>query len=267
MQTRPLALVTGASSGIGAAFARQLARRGCDLALVARRLGRLETLAEELRADHGATAWPISADLSLVDAHEPVLKRLAEIGRPVDILVNNAGYSIPQTYIGVDWPAQRDFVMTLVMAVCGLTHALLPSMIERRSGAIILVGSMAGFSPGGRGHTLYPAAKSFVWKFAQSLDAEWRGAGIRVTCVTPGFTQSEFAQANGTEELMKQSPRSFVMTAEEVVAATLRANDRGAVLCIPGWHNKLAAGLMKYLPDGLVAAIVRRAAEKYELKE
>ena len=258
MTSRPLALITGASSGIGEAFARELARRGHDVLLVARRLDRLDTLAAGLRASHGIDAYTLSADLSLADAHLPVMARLKELGRHVDVLVNNAGYSIPQTYARTDWSAQRDFVMALVMAVCGLTHAVIPGMIERGRGAIINTGSMAGFSPGGAGHTLYPAAKAFVWKFSLSLDAELRRHGIHITCVTPGFTESGFAAANGTDHLMKQSPRLFVMSAESVVAATLRANERGHVLCIPGIHNKLAAGFMKYLPDGLVAAIVRR---------
>ena len=263
----PLALVTGASAGIGAAFARALAARGYDLALVARRLDRLEALAGELRASEKTDAFAIQADLSAVDAHAPIMEALAARGRSVDMLVNNAGFSLPHTYVQTIWTQQRDFVMTLVMAVCGLTHAVLPGMIERKRGSIVTVSSMAALSPGGAGHTLYPAAKSFVLKFSQSLDAELRTQGVKVTCVLPGFTESEFAAANGTKALMDQSPRAFMMTAEAVVAAALSANDEGRVVCIPGAHNKVAAGLMKYLPDAITAPLIRGAAEKYRVKE
>lgn len=264
-KTGSLALVTGASAGIGAAFARALAARGDDVVLVARRRDRLEALAKELAAAHGVETIVIPADLSVVDAHLPIIGALGD--RKVDTLINNAGYSLPHTYAQTTWAQQRDFVMTLVMAVCGLTHALLPGMIERKRGSIVSVGSMAGLSPGGAGHTLYPAAKSFVMKFSMSLDAEVRAHGVKVTCVIPGFTESEFSKANGTAEVLSKSPRAFLMTAEKVVDAALAANARGQVLCIPGAQNKLAAAIMKYLPDGITAPLIRGAAEKYRLKE
>ena len=264
---RPLALVTGASAGIGAAFARALAARGMDLALVARRLDRLEALAAALRKDHPVDAFAIQADLSVVDAHLPIMAALKGRGRDIDMLVNNAGFSLPKTYAATTWAEQRDFTMTLVMAVCGLTHAALPTMLARGGGSIINVSSMAALSPGGAGHTLYPAAKSFVLKFSLSLDAEVRAKGVKVTCVIPGFTESEFAVANGTSDVLALSPRAFFMTAEKVVEATLAANDRGHVLSIPGAHNKFAAGLMKYLPDGITAPLIRKAAEKYSVKD
>lgn len=264
---RPLALVTGASAGIGAAFARALAARGNDVALVARRLDRLEALATTLRKDHGVDAFAIQADLSVVDAHLPVMAALAARGREIATLVNNAGYSLPKTYAATTWPQQRDFAMTLVMAVCGLTHAALPAMLSTGKGSIVNVSSMAALSPGGAGHTLYPAAKSFVLKFSLSLDAEVRAQGVRVTCVIPGFTESEFSTANGTSDILASSPRAFMMTAEKVVEAALAANDRGQVLSIPGAHNKLAAGLMKYLPEGITAPLIRRAAERYRVKD
>jgi short-subunit dehydrogenase len=264
-KARPFAVVTGASAGIGVAFARALAEGGYDLALVARRLDRLEKVAAELRAAHGCEAIPIRADLAELDAHLPIIDALA--GRNVDALVNNAGYSLPKTYAATAWREQRDFVLTLVLSVAGLTHAVLPGMIARKQGRIIMVGSMAALSPGGAGHTLYPAAKSFVHKFALSLDAEVRAKGVRVTCVHPGFTETEFSVANNTKDLLGQAPRSFVTTADAVVRAALRANDNGRVIVIPGAHNALAAALMKYLPDGVVAPLLRGAAEKYRVAD
>lgn len=263
---RQVALVTGASAGIGAAFARALAREGYDLALVARRMDRLEALAAELK-QAGAEALPIQADLSTVDAHEPIMDALKAHGREVDVLINNAGYSIPQAFVQTSWATQRDFVMTLVMAVCGLTHAVLPGMLSRGHGRIINVSSMTALSPGGAGHTLYPAAKSFVHKFSLSLDAEVRAQGVKVTCVIPGFTESEFATVNGTADKIAQSPRAFMMKAEDVVDMTLAANERGQVVVIPGLHNQIAAGLMKYLPDALTTPLIRSVAEKYRVKD
>ena len=266
-QGRPLALVTGASAGIGLAFCRALAQRGHDLALVARRVDRLERAASDFRRTAGVEAIPIAADLSVADAHIPILDALRSHGREVDVLVNNAGYSLPRTYIAQSWQQQRDFLMTLVVSVCGLTHAVLPGMIARESGRVILVGSIAGLSPGGAGHTLYPAAKMFLHRFALSLDAELRSKGVRVTCVHPGPTESEFQKANGMAEIMARMPRSMVQTADAVVRTTLSANDRGKVIVVPGLHNKLAAALMKYLPESLTAPLIRSAAEKYRMPD
>jgi len=216
---------------------------------------------------HGMSAHAIAVDLAKPDAHSVVMSALEAKGLSVDALINNAGYSLPKTYLGHSWDEQRDFIMTLVMSVAGLTHAVLPGMLARGSGRIVMVGSMAGLSPGGAGHTLYPAAKSFVYKMALSLDAEYRDKGIKVTCVHPGFTDSEFKIANNTAAQLDQAPRNFVMSAETVVEATLKANDDGRVVVIPGLHNGVAAAAMKYLPDGFVAPILRRAAEKYRVPE
>ncbi|MFT3728918.1 MAG: SDR family NAD(P)-dependent oxidoreductase [Terricaulis sp.] len=267
LTTRNLALVTGASAGIGAAFARALAARGNDVALVARRLDRLEALAAELKQAHGVDAFAIQADLSVVDAHKPIMEALAARGREADTLINNAGFSIPQTFAATDWAKQRDFIMTLVTAVAGLTHAVLPGMIARKRGGIINVSSITALSPGAAGHTLYPAAKAFVWKFSLSLDAEVRAKGVRVTCVLPGNTDSEFSHANGMEEVFKETARGPSMTAEHVVDLTLKANDRGDVICIPGVANKIGAALLKYLPDELTAPLIRSVAEKYRMPE
>ncbi|HEY2178173.1 MAG TPA: SDR family NAD(P)-dependent oxidoreductase [Caulobacteraceae bacterium] len=265
-QAGGLALVTGASSGLGEAFARAYAARGHDLALVARRRDRLEALAAELAAAHGIEAFAIGADLSEFGIEEKVLGAVAERGRNVDVLVNNAGFSIPQSFAAVPWEAQRDFLMTLVVSACGLAHGVLGPMIARGGGAIINVASLAGFAPGAVGHTLYPGAKSLAIKFSEALDAEYRAAGIRVTAVCPGFTRTEFAAANGTQAIMDSSPRLFFQTAEQVVAAAIRANARGQVVVIPGWHNVIAAALLRYLPQGLVRAAVRAGSAKYHLE-
>jgi short-subunit dehydrogenase len=258
-------LITGASSGLGEAFARAYAAQGRDVILAARRLDRLESLAAEFRDRHGVHALPIRCDLSTNGAETAVLDAIGAAGRQVDVLVNNAGFSIPQSFAAVPWSAQRDFLMTLVVSACGLAHGVLPGMVERGRGAIINVASLAGFAPGAAGHSLYPGAKSLMIKFSQALDAEYRKAGVKVTAVCPGFTQTEFAAANGTAEIMDASPRFFFQTPEQVVAATLRANAAGRVVVVPGWHNQLAAALLRYMPEPLVEAAIRAGSAKYHL--
>lgn len=264
---RLLALVTGASSGLGEAFARAYAARGLDLAIVARRQDRLEALARELRDRHAVEVLVVPADLAVWEAHVTVMDAVAQAGRSVDVLVNNAGFSIPQVYGAVPWRRQRDFIMTLVLATSGFAHAVLPGMLAAGRGRILNIASLAGFSPGAAGHTLYPAAKSYAIKLSQSLDAEYREKGIRITAVCPGFTKTGFHEANGTQELMDQAPRHFWQTSKEVVESAIAANDRGRVVHVPGWHNKIAAAIMKYLPDGLVARLIRAGAAKYRVKD
>jgi len=264
---RKLVLITGASAGLGAEFARGYAGRGFDLALVARRVERLETLADELRRAFGVEAFAVPADLAVFEAQRDVLAAVAARGRSIDILVNNAGFSIPQSFAAVPWERQRDFLMTLLVSGCGLAHAVIPPMVERGEGAIINVASLAGFAPGAAGHTLYPAAKSFAIKFSQALDAEYRRAGIRVTALCPGFTHTEFALANGTQEIMDASPRFFFQTAAPVIEAAIRGNERGRVVVIPGWHNNVAAALLHYLPGPLVEAVIRAGSKRYHLRD
>ena len=266
-QLRPLALITGASSGIGAAFARAYAARGHDLALVARRADRLEALATELSTAFGIDAFAIAQDLSDVDAPEVVLAKVAARGRVVDVLVNNAGFSIAQSFAATPWVQQREFLITLVVSACGLAHGVIPGMVERGRGAIINVASLAGFAPGVAGHTLYPGAKSLAISFSQALAAELKGTGVKVTAICPGFTQTEFAQANGTGAIMDQAPRRLFQTAEQVVAAALAANDRGQVVAVPGLQNKIAALMLRYLPQPLVLAILTQASARYHLKD
>jgi hypothetical protein len=262
---RKLALVTGASAGLGAAFARAYAARGLDVALVARREARLQALAGELRDRHGIEALVIPADLSGWEAHVQVIDRVEAADRHVDVLVNNAGFGIPQSFASVPWTRQRDFLMTMAVNACGLAYDVIPGMVSRRSGAIINIGSMAAFSPGVAGNSLYPGVKRLMVTFSQSLDAEYRAAGLKVTVVCPGFTETEFAQQAGIHEIMQQEGRMFSQTPETVVEATIRANERGKVVVIPGWHNRLAAALMRGLPEPLVRRIIAAGSAKYHL--
>jgi hypothetical protein len=265
-QGRGLVLVTGASAGLGKAFARAYAKRGRNLVLVARRADKLEELAQELRQAHGVEAIVLPVDLSAFDAHLKIVDGLGARANEVETLVNNAGFGVPEDYLDVPWTRHRDFLMTLVVNVCSLTHALAPAMVARGRGEIVNTASLAGFAPGAAGHTLYPAAKSFVIKFSQSLSAELSECGIRVTAVCPGFTKTDFHEASGMAETMDQAPRFFWQSAEEVVEITIRANEQGRVVVVPGWHNKLAAGMMKYLPEWITGPLIRNGAAKYRIK-
>jgi short-subunit dehydrogenase len=264
---RRLALITGASSGLGAAFARAYAARGVDVAITARREDRLQALAAELDARHPVDVLVVPADLAGWEAHRPILDAIEGAGRHVDILVNNAGFGIAQSFTGVPWQRQRDFLMTLVVSACGLAHAVIPGMVERGWGRIVNVASLAAFAPGAAGHSLYPAAKSFAVKFSQSLNAELGDKGLNVTAVCPGFTKTEFAEAEGTQHLMDQAPRRFWQSAEEVVDIAIAANEAGRVVVVPGWHNKLAVALMKAMPEPLISALIHRGAARYRLED
>ncbi len=261
---RPLALITGASAGLGEAFARAYARKGFDLALVARRAERLSALAHELRRDCGVESLVIPADLSVFEAHKPVLDAVADAGRQADVLVNNAGFGVPPPFASVPWDRQRDFLMTLVVSACGLAHGVLPGMVERRRGVIINVASLAAFSPGVAGNSLYPGAKSLMVKFSQALDAEHRQHGIKVCALCPGFTETEFAAQAGIQHVIDRQPRLFHQTAQQVIEAAIAGAEAGKVVVVPGLHNQVAAFLMRRLPQGLVRSLINAGAKKYQ---
>jgi uncharacterized protein len=261
-----LALITGASSGIGAAFARAYAARGADVMLVARRVERLQALAQTLHADHGVQCYVVPLDLAQPDAPEQVAAVLAAQARKPDILVNNAGYSLARRFVAEPWPAQRAFVQVLVTTAIGLCHVVLPGMIAGRFGRIINVASIAAFSPGASGHTLYPAAKSFVVKMSQSLSAEVKASGVHVSAICPGQTESEFVDANGTRGAIAGA-RMGAQSADDVVAIAIRGVDQGREVVVPGFGNKVAAAAMRLLPDALRAAIIRPIAAKFSLPD
>jgi uncharacterized protein len=263
---RRCALITGASSGIGAEFARQFAASGVDVVLAARRLDRLEALAAALATDFGVRAMPLQVDLAGADAPDTVMEKLGELAVKPDILVNNAGFSIAQRFLGVEWRDQRDFIQVTVTTATALCHVLLPAMIERRWGRIINVASMTAFSPGAPGHTLYPAGKSFLVKLSQSLASEVKPLGVNVTALCPGQTESEFADANGTRKALQGSGLRAQSTAD-VVRSGIRANEAGKEVIVTGFGNKVAVAAMKLLPDGLTAALIRPLASRFSLPD
>ncbi len=260
--SRPLALVTGASSGIGAALARGLARRGYDLALTARRQDRLEALAVELRGASAVETVVVPEDLEDPAAPARLLDVLAVRGLRVDALVNNAGYGLTGAYGDHDWPTHARFLRIMVEAPCALAHAVLPGMRERGFGRILNVASVAGLAPGTAGHTLYAPAKAFLIKWSQSLNAENRGAGVHVSALCPGFTRSEFHDVNGTRERMNRLPEWMWLDADRVAEDGLDALEANRAICVPGGQYKAITALMKLLPDGVQEALGRREGHR-----
>jgi short-subunit dehydrogenase len=264
-------LITGASSGIGAQFARAYARRGIDLVLVARRLDRLKSLAEDLATAHGVKATCLDADLGKRDQVHHLIERVHHHNLHIDGLINNAGYSIARTFAATTAAHQLDFVEVCVNTPTVLAHAFLAPMLARGHGRIINVSSMVAFSPGAAGHTLYPAAKAYMLKFSRSLAAEVAAKGVHVTALCPGSTESEFMTANGLNGKLGETgghgPGRFRMSAESVVEAAIRANEKGREVVIPGIANKAAVALMTYLPDGLVTPLIRWGAAKYQIED
>jgi short-subunit dehydrogenase len=262
--TRRLALVTGASAGIGAAFARTLAARGYDLALSARRVERLEALAAELRAGHGVEVLVAPADLADPAGVRRILDAVAAHGRPVDVLINNAGYGLPGAFAETRWVEQQAFLQVMVAAPCELAHKLVAPMVERRFGRIVNVASVAGLLPGAAGHTLYAGAKSLMIKTSQSLHLEAAAHGVHVTALCPGFTYTEFHDVNGTRaRVSAATPKWAWLQADKVARAGWRAVEANRAVCTPGLAYKLICGAAKLVPDSLALAVMRAQGPRF----
>lgn len=262
----PLSLVTGASSGIGAAFARQLAQNGHDLVLTARRTERLEVLAGELE-QHGAKVTVLPADLADPATPAWLCAEMARRGLEVDWLINNAGYGVPGTFEESDWKTHADFIQVLLTAPTELVHRFLPDLRRRGYGRVINVASLAGHVPAPPGHTLYAATKAYLIKFSQSLSLENRHLGIHVSALCPGFTYSEFHDVTQTRDKMDKLPDFMWLTSEEVVCQGIAAVERGDAVYIPGKVNRLIKSVVQLMPDKLAMAISARQATRYRNTE
>ncbi len=246
------AVVTGATSGIGLAFARQLAAAGHDLVLVARDVERLEKLAAGLRYRHGVDAEVVPADLSTVSGTALIERRLRDDDRPVDVLVNNAGFSMRRPFLANDIADEQRLLDVLVRAVLRLTLAALPGMVERGSGAVVNVSSIAGFVPRGT----YSAAKAFVTTFTEGVAGRLTGTGVRAMVLIPGFVRTELHDRAGID--MSALPSYLWLDADDLVRAALRDLARGKTVSVPGVFYKAFATVMPRLPRRAVVAAGRR---------
>jgi short-subunit dehydrogenase len=231
------ALITGASSGIGATFARKLAARGHDVILVARRKDRLESLAQDLREELGVGARAVTADLT----DQTDLERLEQLirGRPLEFLVNNAGFGTGGKFANVELPKNRDMLRVHCEAPMRLSHVAVPGMVAAKRGAIINVSSVAGIVrvPGS---TMYCSTKAFLNAFSETLSLELQGTGVRVQALCPGFTYTEFHDTPEFSQNFNRSsiPKYLWLSADRVVDMSFRALERDRVICVTGWRYK-----------------------------
>jgi short-subunit dehydrogenase len=245
--SRPLALVTGASSGIGADLARELARNGHDLVLAARRAEPMRVLADELKAT-GAASTVISADLSKPGASAALAGELQSRGLTIDVLINNAGLGAGGAFHESDPARVSEILEVNVVALTELTRALLPAMVARKSGRVMFVASTAAFQPG-PSMALYCASKAFVLSLGEAIAYELRGTGVTLTVLCPGATRTEFTDVAKTgSSVLFDSPVASVMTSAEVARQGYKALAAGKRVHICGFINKVVAASGRFSP-------------------
>jgi len=249
---RPVALITGATSGLGAEFAQQLARSQHDLVLVARTVAKLEAKAVRLRTDFGVHVEVLPADLLTGDGVASVSARLADRERPVSVLVNNAGFSLVTAFEDSTVEAETEHLRILALTPMQLTHAVLGGMLERREGRIINVSSVSAFIPRGT----YGAAKAWLTSFSRSANLRYGPRGVQVTAVCPGFVHTEFHQRMGAN--MSRVPKWMWLNPDQVVREGLAANAAGKSVSIPSRRYSTLIALSRLVPDRLAAAAGNR---------
>jgi short-subunit dehydrogenase len=260
------ALITGASAGIGSEIARELARRGHGVVLVARRKERLVALAEELSAEHGIRAETIACDLGKAASRARIPGRITELGLDVEILVNNAGFATGGPFHESDPKRELDQVHVLVEAVVALTSAFLPQMVKRRRGGILNVASTAAMQPLPYAAG-YSAAKAYVLTFSEAIHQEVGGRGVSVTALCPGPVETEFWdiadwQVAGGRSFEKAFPRPALPSARDVARAGVDGLASGRRVVVPGLPMRAAMLASRYIPHALKLPVVERIMRK-----
>jgi short-subunit dehydrogenase len=254
---RPIALVTGASSGIGLELARVLAREGHDLVLVARREPELAALADELRTRYGADSTVVSADLSLPGGAKDVFDAVTAADREVDVLVNNAGVGGHGRFAETDAAVEQRMLAVNVVALTDMTKRFLPAMVARGSGRILNVASTAAFQPGPF-MAVYYATKAYVLSFTEALAEELSGTGVTATVLCPGVVPTGFQAAAEMSDDMPLLHSPGAMSPEVVAQAAYRGMARGKRIVIPGALNKFGVQSLRVSPRRLIVKVVRR---------
>lgn len=252
------ALITGASSGIGAAFAQALARRKNDLVLVARSQEKLNQLAQDLRQQHGIEVEVLVQDLTAPDAATIVFEAVTHQKIVVDILINNAGFGTYGAFSETSLPKQLEMIQLNVLSLVNLTYQFLPQMQQRGSGTIINLGSIASFYPLPY-MSVYAATKAFVLSFSEALWAENQAKGVKVLAVCPGATKTNFFELAGLEEFASSSAgNQTYATPESVVQDTLKALEKPASTMVSGIPNQMLVNLPRFLPRNTLVKLIEQ---------
>ena len=260
---RKTVLITGASSGIGKAFAEKFAQEGWDLVITARRQQQLEELADKLGQRYNSKITVIAADLADPQAPQAIYDEVSKLDIQIDGLVNNAGYGVPGYFISTTWKQQQDFIQVLVTSVAHLCHLFLPGMVERKYGRIINVSSLNGLIPCSPGQSLYAGAKSFGISLSHTLQAEAGEHGIKVSALCPGLTLTEFHDVTGTREMASKVHKSQWLDAASVASQGYNAVMKGELICVTGRSNKIAALVSKALPRATMIKLMKKQSLKF----
>ena len=249
------ALVTGASSGLGVDFARELAARGANLVLVARREDLLRKHADEIAARHGVQVAIIALDLAERDAPQRLYDRLKAAGTAVDVLVNNAGYGLYGKFTELEWDRERNMLELDIITLVHMTKLFVKDMVARNFGYVLQVASIGAFQPSPL-YASYSAAKSFVLHFGEAVAYELRGTPVRVSVISPGITATEFLQVSGQRPTLYQ--RLMMMQSADVARIGVAGMLAGRPSVVPGLGNRLGAFLPRILPRRAAAAVAER---------
>ena len=249
------ALITGASSGLGADFARELAGRGCNLILVARREDLLRSLQQEVSTRHGVTVEVIPLDLTADDAPPTLYDRIKTAGMAVDVLVNNAGFGLYGEFLDIPWERERNMLELNIVVLTHMTKLFVTDMVARNFGFILQMSSIGAFQPSPT-YASYSAAKTYVLYFGEALNYELRKTNVRCTVLAPGIVRTEFLQVSGQQPSLYQ--RLVMMDSPEVVKIAVDSMLKGKSTVVPGWINAIMARSSQLMPRRVSAAITYR---------
>lgn len=258
MGTTKTAIVTGASSGIGARIAHELASRGYDLFIVARRLERLQELAKEIEATHRTRVTCLQLDLSAPGAAEKLFAETEGAGIPIEVLINNAGFGTQGYFPGIPWTKTTEQIQLNVVFLTDATWRFVHTMIDRGQGWILNVASIGAYMSV-PGYATYAAGKAYVRNFSEALAHELRGTGVRVCCLCPGATETEFLAVSG-QKLPAWQKIAF-MSAERCARIGVRALFGGRRLIVSGWMNSLTMWWLRWLPRRVATWLAARLME------
>lgn len=262
---RPIALVTGASAGIGREFALLLAEKGHDLVLVARREDRLVEVKKTVGERFGVRAMVIAEDLSHAAAPRRIADTVRASGLEIDVLINNAGYAVKGGFLETDWATHADFIAVMTTSWIHLCHLFVPAMVRRGRGRVLNVSSLASLAPEPPG-SLYAPTKCMMTSASRAMRLDLLGTGVHVTALCPGFTYTEFHDVLGVREEMKRLPKYMWQEARPVVEAGWRGVERNDAVVVPGAFNRFAAFWCKVLPYGLTSRMIPKAVAERATK-